>query len=190
SHVVSKLTDRGVPENNALQLADSIPRYWGGLPSTAGPAYLGVLIFLFALIGFVIVRHPVRWGLLAASLLGMMLSWGKNFAGFNVFLFEHLPLYNKFRSPAFAQVIPQLAMGFMAVLALQRIFFDEKSRELLKVDFRKILYVIGGLFGVLALLYLSMDYSSPIDRQIIAGYTDKDGNSEMGRLIVSGLKAD
>ncbi len=190
SNIVSKLTARGVDENNAQQLASSIPKYWGALPYTAGPAYFGVIICLLGLIGFVIVKNPLRWAMLAATLLGIFMAWGKNFEGFNLFLFEHLPMYNKFRAPSMAQVIPQFAVGIIAALALQRLLFEEKSKEWLQADFKKILYTVGGLFALLAMMYVAMDYSSSIDRQIIAGYTDKSGSDEMGRLIVSGLKAD
>ena len=190
SKVIGKLTDRGIPENNAQQLAGSLPRYWGALPYTAGPAYLGVFICLLGLIGFVILKTPVRWGLLAATLLGIFMSWGKNLAGFNTFLFEHLPAYNKFRAPSMAQVIPQFTVAVAAALALQYLLFTAKNKELLKADFKKILYAVGGLFALLAMMYLAMDYKSAIDNQIISGYTDKNGSDEIGRLIVSGLKAD
>ncbi len=189
SAVISKLTSRGIPESDALQVSQNMPRYWGQL-YTSGPAYLGVIICLLGLIGFVLVKTPLRWSLLAATLLGIFMAWGKYFAGFNTFLFEQLPLYDKFRSPAFAQVIPQFAVGIMAVLTLQQLFFAERSRELLNAHFKKILYSVGGLFALLAMLYIALDYTSPFDAQIIAGYTDKSGSDEMGRLIVSGLKED
>lgn len=189
SHVVKKLTDKNIPEANVMQVVQNLPVYWGEL-YTSGPAYLGVIICLLGIIGFVIDRTPLRWGLLAATVLGIFMAWGKYFPGFNVFLFEHLPLYNKFRSPAFAQVIPQFTLGIMAALALHRIFFQEKSKEILQANFKKILYTAGALFGILALMYLLMDYSAPFDRQIIDNYTDKNGSSEFGRLIVAGLKQD
>lgn len=188
SAVASKLINRGIDEANAEQIAQSMPKYWGALPYTAGPAYLGVIIFVLGLLGFVLVKSPLRWGLLAATLFGIFISWGKNFAGFNVFLFENLPLFNKFRAPSMAQVIPQFTIAIAAVVALQYLLFQEKAKEILQKDFKKILYAAGGLFGILALLYITMDYSSIIDKQIIAGYTDKNGSDEMGRLIVSGLK--
>lgn len=188
SAVASKLINRGIDEANAEQIAQSMPKYWGALPYTAGPAYLGVIIFVLGLLGFVLVKSPLRWGLLAATLFGIFISWGKNFAGFNVFLFENLPLFNKFRAPSMAQVIPQFTLAISAVVALQYLLFQEKAKEILQKDFKKILYAAGGLFGVLALLYITMDYSSMVDKQIIAGYTDKNGSDEMGRLIVSGLK--
>lgn len=190
SHVIDKLTAKGIPESSAQQVVGSLPRYWGALPYTAGPAYLGVIICLLGLVGFVILKTPLRWGLLAVTLLGIFMAWGKNFAGFNVFLFEHLPVYNKFRAPSMAQVIPQFAITVIAALALQRLLFEEKSKELLKVDFKKILYTVGGLFALLGILYVAMDYSSPVDQQLLANKWDSSGTDEIGRIIVSGLKAD
>ncbi|MEO6613247.1 MAG: YfhO family protein [Chitinophagaceae bacterium] len=189
SKIAKKLTDKGVPESDAEQVAQNMPKYWGTI-FTAGPAYLGVLVFLFGVIGFVIVKTPMRWGLLAATLLGIFMTWGKYFGGFNVFLFEHLPLYNKFRSPSFAQVIPQFTLGIMAAITLQQLLFAQNSKEFLQKNFKPILYTLGGVFALLALAYMAMDYSMPVDREIIAGYTDKNGSDEMGRLIVNGLKAE
>lgn len=187
SAVAKKLVDKGVPEQNAEQIAQSLPKYWGEI-FTAGPAYLGVLIFVMGLLGFVILRHPMRWGLLAATLLGIFMSWGRFFPSFNNFIFEHLPLYNKFRAPSFAQVIPQLTMAIMAVLSLHMLLFSEKSRELLQKNLKPVLYTLGGLSGLLLIMYIGMDYSISVDKEILAGYTDKSGSDEMARVIVSGLK--
>lgn len=191
SAVVKKLTSKGVDETNASQVATSLPKYWGGLPYTAGPAYLGVFICLFGLLGFVLVKTPLRWGLLAAVVLGLFMSWGKNFLGFNLFIFENLPLYNKFRAPSFAQVIPQFCVGIMAALALQQFFYSEKSREWIGSNLKKILYTMGGLFVLLGLIYMALDYTSRIDSLLLQNYTDpQSGSDEMGRLILSGMKED
>lgn len=190
SHVVSKLTDKGVPEGTAQQVAQGLPKYWGALPYTAGPAYIGVIIFILGLIGFVIIKTPLRWGLLAATVFGIALSWGKNFAGFNTFLFEHLPMYNKFRAPSMAQVIPQFTIAIAAVLALQKLLFEEKSKELLKLDFKKVLYAVGGLFALLGIMYVMMDYSSPIDGQIAGSISEQAKNEDIGRAVIAGMKAD
>lgn len=187
SKVAEKLSDKGFAPNQAEQIAQGMPKYWGKIFS-AGPAYLGVFIFILGLIGFVIVRTPLRWGLLAATLLGIFMTWGKNFAGFNVFLFEHLPLYNKFRAPSFAQVIPQFTMAIMSLLVLQQLLFAEKSREFFSKNMKPILYTVGGLFALLALLYIGMDYSSGDDKGIISGSIQQTGNDEVGRIIVSALK--
>ena len=185
--VAEKLSDKGFAPNQAEQIAQSMPKYWGKI-FTAGPAYLGVIIFILGLIGFVVIRSPLRWGLLAATLLGIFMTWGKNFAGFNVFLFENLPLYNKFRAPSFAQVIPQFTMAIMTLLTLQQLLFAEKSREFFSKHMKPILYTVGGLFGLLALLYIGMDYGTGDDAGIISGSVQQTGNDEVGRLIVSALK--
>jgi len=194
SHVVEKLVSRGVPEAQAMQVASSLPKYWGGMsdPSetTAGPPYVGVIICLLALIGFVIVKKPIRWALLAVTVLSILMAWGKYFEGFNLFLFDHLPLLNKFRAPSMTLVIAEFTLPFMAVIGLQQILYRKKSKELLQADFKKILYAVGGLFALLALMYLMMDYNTAIDKQVISGYTDKNGSDEFGRLIVSGMKED
>ncbi len=195
SHVVEKLTDKGIPDNSAVQVATNLPKYWGGMsdPSetTSGPPYLGVIVCLLSLIGFVIVKHPLRWGLLVITVIAILMSWGRYLPGFNTFLFTHLPLYNKFRAPSMTLVIAEFTVPIMAVLGLQYILYREKSRELLKADFKKILYAIGGLFAVLILMYLMMDYSSAIDQRILQAYTDpKTGDNEIARVIISGMKAD
>ncbi len=189
SKVVEKLMDKGVDENNATQFASNLPAYWGKL-YTSGPAYLGLIIFLLGLIGFVVVKKPIRWGLLAITIFGIFLSWGKYFPGFNFFLFENMPLYNKFRAPSFAQVIPQFAVGLMGALALQYLIFEEKSKELLKKDFKKILYTVGGLFVLLGIMYFSMDYTSPNDAELMRNITDQIKNDEIARAVLAGLKAD
>jgi len=190
SHVVSKLTDKGVPEGTAQQVAESLPKYWGALPYTAGPAYLGVIICILGLIGFVILKTPLRWGLLAATLLGILMTWGKNFAGFNTFLFENLPVYNKFRAPSMAQVIPQLTIAVVAVMALQRFWFEITSKGLLHINFKKTLYTSSGLFYSLTTHALRTEYTSPIDGQISGSISEQAKNPEIGRAVINGMKAD
>ena len=194
SHVVEKLTAKGVPEAQAMQVANSLPKYWGGMsdPSetTAGPPYVGAIICILALIGFVIIKKPIRWALLAVTVLAILMAWGKYFPDFNTFLFNHLPLLNKFRAPSMTLVIAEFTLPFIAVLSLQQILYKDNSKELLKLDFKKILYAVGGLFGLLILMYLMMDYNTAIDKQIISGYTDKNGSDAFGRVIVEGMKAD
>jgi hypothetical protein len=179
SKFAEKLNEKGF---NGEQIAQSPGvKYWGKI-FTAGPQYLGVLIFLLGILGFVIVKTPLRWGLLAATLLGIAMTWGKYFAGFNVFLFENLPLYNKFRAPSFAQVIPQLTLGIMAALTMQQLLFAEKSKEFLKNNFKKIVYTIGGVFLLIVLIYFGMDYRMENEKDYM--------NSEQGRLFLSVLKAE
>ncbi len=190
SKVIEKLTDKGIPENSAIQVASQLPKYWGGIIQTDGPPYVGVIICLLALIGFVIVRHPMRWALLIITVLGIMMSWGKYLPGFNTFLFNHLPMYNKFRAPSMTMVIPEFTLPLMAVLSLQYIFYREKSREFLKDNFRKVLYAVGGLMALLIIMYVMMSYSSPIDNEISASVSQMAKSDEVGRAVIAGMKTD
>ena len=189
SNVVDKLKEKGVDENNATQFAANLPAYWGKL-STSGPAYLGVIICLLGIIGFVVVKKPIRWGLLGITVFGIFMAWGKYFPGFNVFLFENMPLYNKFRAPSFAQVIPQFAIGVIAALSLQYLLFEEKTKEILKSDIKKVLYAAGGLFAVLGMMYFSLDYASLNDAAIMSNVAEQTKSDEIARAVIAGLKAD
>lgn len=190
SKVVEKLADKGVPENSAIQIATQLPAYWGGIVSTDGPPYVGIIICLLGLIGFVIVRHPVRWALLVITVLGILMSWGKYLPGFNTFLFDHLPMYNKFRAPSMTMVIPEFTLPLMAVLSLQYIFYRDKSQELLRAEFKKVLYVVGGLMLLLIIMYVMMSYNSPIDSDIVNYITQATKSDEVGRAVITGMKAD
>ncbi|MFM1857152.1 MAG: hypothetical protein RLZ05_212 [Bacteroidota bacterium] len=182
SAIAKKLTAAGIDEANAEQLAQGLPQYWGSLPYTAGPAYLGVLIFILGLLGFIINKGPLRYGLMVATLLGVFISWGKNLSGFNLLLFEYLPLFNKFRAPSMAQAIPQLTLSISTLVLLKDIFKGE-----IEVWTKKNLYYIAGLFTFLFVLWLAQDYSAPIDQQVLAAYTDKSGSDQFARSIVAGM---
>ena len=192
SKVVSALTDKGVPENSAIQVASSLPKYWGGIvPSTAGPVYLGAIICILFLVGLVVVKGNDRWWILAASIFAIFMAWGQYFLGFNQLLFKYFPLYNKFRAPSMSLVIPQLLFPLLAALCLQKIFFTADGKQLLQRSFKPILYVVGGVFVLLLLMYLTMNYSGGLDTEIIKAYTDpKTGSDEFGRLIVNAMMQD
>ena len=182
SAVAKKLTEAGIDEANAEQLAQGLPQYWGALPYTAGPAYLGVIVFILGILGLAVNKGPLRYGLLFATILGVFISWGKNLMGFNLFLFEYLPLFNKFRAPSMAQVIPQLTLGVSALILLSNYF-----KEKVELWTKKNLYFIGGLFTLLFLVWLAQDYSASIDQQVLAAYTDKNGSDQFARSIVAGM---
>lgn len=188
SKVVTALTEENVPENNAIQIASQLPRYWGGIvPLTAGPVYFGAIICILFIIGLVMVKEEHRWWILAATVFSLMMAWGSYFLGFNELLLKYLPLYNKFRAPSMALVIPQLLFPLMAVLCLQQIFFSKNSKQDLQQNFKKILYVTGGVFAVLILMYLFNDYSSANDQQIIKSFAGQTGNDELGRSVIKGM---
>ena len=117
----------------AKQYAKHAPTYWGSdeyKRFTSGPVYAGAIVVFLFILGLIIVKGKDKWWLLGATILSLVLAWGRNFYGFNAFLFEHLLLYNKFRTPEMALVIANLTMTILAILALKEIFDNEKNRTI------------------------------------------------------------
>ncbi|MCM1170347.1 MAG: YfhO family protein, partial [Bacteroides sp.] len=97
------------------------PFYWGDQPFTSGPVYVGAIICFLFIFGLFVVKGPEKWWLLAVTVLSLMLAWGRHLSWFNDFLFYHLPLYNRFRTPSMALVIAEISMVALAVLAIENI---------------------------------------------------------------------
>jgi hypothetical protein len=167
SKLAKNLVERGVPEDQATQFARNMPAYWGEQPGTSGPVYLGAIICFLFLFGMIYLKTWHKWWILAAVVLAILMSWGKNFEGFNTFLFNNLPFYNKFRAPSMSLVIPQLLFALVSALTLQRLFFTEDSREEKWKAFKLAAMVMGGILLISVLMYFSFDYKGESDQSII-----------------------
>lgn len=124
------------------------PTYWGEQPGTSGPVYAGAIVCFLFILGLIIVRGAEKWWLLAATLFSLILAWGSNMPGINNFLFEYMPLYNKFRAPSMALVITTLTMSALAILAVKRFIEDAKN----DIKLSKALYIALGITGGITLL--------------------------------------
>lgn len=131
--------------SQAKQIAKSLPTYWGDQPFTSGPVYAGAIICFLFVLGLLAVKGPERWWLLAAVIIGILLSWGRNLPSLNNWLFDHLPLYNKFRTPSMSLVMTTTAMAMLGMLALRALL--KKEVEL------KHIYIATGITGGLCLLF-------------------------------------
>ncbi|MBR4136543.1 MAG: hypothetical protein IKU03_09100 [Bacteroidales bacterium] len=148
------------------------PLYWGDQPFTSGPVYFGAIIVFLFVLGLFVVKGPERWWLLLATILAILMSWGKNLMGFNGFLFEHLPLYNKFRTPSMSLVVANVTMVIMAVLALKAVFDKENPVEKKKLNLG--LYISTGITAGFILLMMALSggfsFSGASDAQMAAQY--------------------
>jgi hypothetical protein len=157
---------RQMPQEMAQQLQYNLGAYWGGIGGTSGPPYTGAIICFLALIGFFILDNKHKWWILGASVLAIVMSWGSYFEGFNTFLLDHLPFYNKFRAPSMTIVIPTFLFCMMAVLTLQKIVSFDNKDELWQ-RYKKGLLLTAGIFVVLLLIYMSADYKSEGDKALL-----------------------
>ena len=135
SKAYTYLTAQGVPSAQALEFCKGLPLYWGDQPIVAAPAYLGAVVcFLFVLALF-LVRGVHKWWLLAATIVALLLSWGKNFPALTNAMIDYFPLYNKFRAVASIQVILELCVPILGILGLRELLrpsvpLDKKRKAL------------------------------------------------------------
>jgi hypothetical protein len=191
SKLVEVMQEKGLPGDLANQLYSYIPSYWGDQPGHSGPVYLGAVICFLFVFGMFYVKSPHKWWLFAVTVLAILMSWGKNLAGFNTFLFEHLPMYNKFRAPAMILIIPQLSFSFLAVLALQQALYGKDSREAIWDKLKRSGMVMAGIFLLAGLLYFTADFRNERDRMLQQQLTQMMNNDgTVAREIVNAAVED
>lgn len=148
------------------------PLYWGDQPFTSGPVYFGAIIVFLFILGLFVVKGPERWWLLGITIMAIILSWGKNLMGVNGFLFDHLPMYNKFRTPSMSLVIANVAMVMMAILALKNIFDEGIDKKKLKVALYASTGITCGIILIVLIMSGSFSFAGAVDEQMAAQYGD------------------
>ena len=176
TNFTEKLAEAGMPEESALQMENAYS-YWGLQPGTGGPVYLGAIICFLFIFGLVYVKSWHKWWIVAATILGILLAWGKNFSAFNYFLFDYLPFYNKFRAPSMGLIIPQLTVPLLGVLAMEQLFSDDNKRELIWKKFRFSVLITAGVFLLVGLIYLSSDFKGRNDARIRENFAMQAGGN-------------
>jgi len=137
------------------QFRDSIAQsnaYWGDQPFTSGPVYVGAIIVFLFVLGALTVKGKLKWALLVATLLSILLSWGKNFMGFTDFFIDHVPGYNKFRAVSMTLVIAEVTMPLLGLLGLAEI---AKNPDSFKQNQKKFFIALGISAGFCLLFYLA-----------------------------------
>ncbi len=137
---------------NYRQNIANFSSYWGDQQFTSGPVYVGAIICFLFLLGLFIVEGNDRWWLLAGTILSIFLAWGKNFPGFNYWMFDHFPAYNKFRSVTIALVIAEFCMPVLAILALNKVL---NTPKLLETKKRNLFIGMGLALGITLLIAVS-----------------------------------
>ncbi len=136
-------------EPQYIPIYNQTPQYWGEQPMTSGPVYVGAFVCFLFVLGCFIVKGPVKWALVAATLFSILLSWGKNFMGLTDFFIDYVPMYSKFRTVASILVIAEFTMPLLAILALKEIV----TKPQIMKEKAKYFYISFGLTAGLALLF-------------------------------------
>ena len=154
-----------------MQIYQQLRSYWGTQPMTSGPVYVGAFVLMLFILGLFIVKGPMKWALLAATILSILLSWGKNFMWFTNLFIDYMPMYSKFRTVSSILVIAEFTIPLLAMLALKKIIEDP---DILKKKM-KYVYISFGLTGGISLIFALFprmffgDFVSPAELQALSG---------------------
>jgi len=169
-------TYRLFAQNNPAQASEVIkhlPLYWGTQPSTLGPFYVGAIVIFLFVLGMFILDKRTKWWLFAATVLAIMLSWGRNFMFLTNLFLDYVPGYNKFRTVTMTLVIADLAMPLVAILAVNKVLFGDLNKKQLNDALKWSVGIIGGLALIFALLPdLAGDFVSARDSNMQPAVAD------------------
>lgn len=172
-------------------VGQSTDQYWGDQPFTSGPVYVGaVFCFLFVL-GMIIIKDNMKWYLLAATLVAIMLAWGKNFMGLTNFFMDYIPGYNKFRAVSMTLVIAELTIPLVALLAVKEIVMHPTILN----EKRKAFYIALSATAGLCLLFYIMPgafqefFKTGEYENIVAQLKKGQASSEQIQMFMSGMES-
>lgn len=172
----------GASPQEANEIINQLPAYWGDQPIVAAPAYVGAIIIFLAVLALFLVKGRIKWWITAAFLLSLMLSWGKNFSFLTEFFVNYVPYYDKFRAVSSIQVIIELVLPVLAVVGLHQ-WFNAFERSAEK---KKALLWATGIVGGTALFFILfksvlLDFSSPYDQML---------RDQLGTPLVDAVRED
>ncbi|MFW5706466.1 MAG: YfhO family protein [Bacteroidota bacterium] len=125
-------------------------QYWGNQPFTSGPVYVGAGILFLFILSLFFVKGPLKWGLLIAAILAVLLSWGKNFMPLTEYFINHVPGYNKFRAVSMTLVIAEMVIPAIAFIGLHKLFTGK-----VKITYPAFFTALGLTAGLALLFYLA-----------------------------------
>ena len=159
-------------EQQIPQLYNGLTQYFGTQPGTSGPVYVGAFVLFLFILGLFLVKGPMKWALLTATVLSVLLSWGRNFMGLTNLFLDYVPMYAKFRTVASILVIAEFTIPLLAMMMLKKI--NDEPEILTDKHNRK--FLIASLVltaGVAAMVALAPSLMGPFvteqEHQMLSG---------------------
>ena len=137
---------------NAKQLIKQLPLYWGDQPGVGGPTYAGAIVIFLFVLGLFFVKSEMRIWLVMATIMSIMLAWGKNFMGLTELFLDYFPGYNKFRAVSMILVIAEFTIPFLGFVALNKFLISDKLENEREKTLKLAFYIVGGITLLFALI--------------------------------------
>ncbi|SKB66605.1 YfhO family protein [Daejeonella lutea] len=177
SEVAKTLGSKGIPAEQIMPAMQQLygvglSTYWGDKQFTSGPWYFGAIICFLFVLGLFIIKHRIKWWILSATLLCLLLSFGRHMPFLSDIFFNYFPLYNKFRAVESILVIAALLVPVLAILAVKEVAFHTEDPNKLKKHLLYSLYITGGLLLILiAVPSLLLDFRATGHNQFVEQLT-------------------
>ncbi|WP_276345763.1 YfhO family protein [Daejeonella sp. JGW-45] len=157
SEVAKALTSKGIPAEQVVPAMQQLYQlglttYWGDKQFTSGPWYFGAIICFLFVLGLFIIKSRVKWWIVGATLLCLLLSFGRHLPFLSDLFFNYFPLYNKFRAVESILVIAALLVPVLAILAVKEVAFHTEEPKKLTKHLQYSLYITGGILLILLLV--------------------------------------
>lgn len=182
SNLYQQMQQMGVPADQARQIVQGAPTYWGDQTYVKAPAYIGATVIFLFVFALYLVRGRLKWWIVGGSILALLLSWGRNFEFLTRFFIDFVPLYDKFRAVSSIQVIIELCVPAMAVLGVCKLFSASVTKEAKLHALKWSSIICGGLLLVF-LLFKSVLFD-------FAGGSDAALSQQFGMDLMRALKED
>ena len=151
----------------ANALAQKSSSYWGDQPFTSGPTYSGAIVFFLFILALLFLRSDIRIWVLLATIMSIMLAWGKNFMPLTELFLDYFPGYNKFRAVSMILIIAEFTIPLLAFIALDNFLNIDKERK--KKSLQIAFYITGGITLIFALMpSIFLDFLSESDLRPLA----------------------
>jgi hypothetical protein len=137
---------------NPRQVIQGVSMYHGDQPGTSGPVYVGAIVVLLFVLGLFVVKGRMKWWLVSATIVSIVLSWGGNIMWLTSFLLDYLPFYNKFRAPSMTLVIAEFTMPLLGIIALNDIFSGKVDKKIWLNGLKWSVIITGGLSLLFAVI--------------------------------------
>ena len=190
SEVVKLFVSLGVPQQQAVDMSRGLPTYWGEKSFTSGPWYFGAGIIALFILGLLIVRGKLKWWIVSATLLTILLSFGRHFPLISDLFFDYFPMYNKFRAVESILIIPSILIPLLAILALNELIV--RNKEIIDLD-KKVLYSIGGVAAVclvIAVMPSILSFKTSSHQEFIAMLGQNLGDAGVASQLADALVKD
>ncbi|WP_337045203.1 YfhO family protein [Emticicia sp. 17c] len=182
SETYKMLIRQGVDDTNARRFSAGLPMYFGPQGYTSGANYSGIIILFLFLLAMFIVKDGLKYVLLATSVIYLFIAWGAYFSGFNYFMFDYFPYFNKFRDSKMILTLLHLCLVAGAMLGLKRIIDGKLSFAELK---KPLMYSLGGLLGFMIIGYFLIDFRSPSDEALVQNMAQANGQEFANSFLAS-----